>query len=322
MIQHSIAHRTRPTLLRFRYDLDAKTTCVERFDLDGRVLVSRAVADADRLLRYPAAASDRWVCAVMHERRWGAPAFIESFGWDDLALIRRDSIQHERLGLSGIALAPDASRLSVDRFGGELTVLDVPSMERRAGIPVAGNVHGEAFEPDGDRLAFLHTDQGSGSALVHRLRDGAAERVIELATAQVADDSTVGAVAFLPGDRLLVWTVRCYDGAGVVAAYRLSDGGQLWQCALGAPSDYDTLREIEDFDGEDFDNRLFNTELALAVEGDTAFMGGIGKAFAVDLATGSPRVLPIESPAFVVRVHECGAVRVALDHLGGLHVLS
>ncbi len=314
MIPHVIAHPDRPQLLQFVYDFDAKTTTIKRHTLDGGRIVAGIEKPVPHLLRYPVARGDSWYAAVMDEREFGEPAFVERWTWDDLEQRDAHLIEHPKFGLTALGVSPSCRLAVLDRFfatdddeANGARVVTLPELRPIGAIPINAHMTGPVFDAAEERVAMVLYDQDRCSANVYRLGDDGAEQVADLASKQIVTDFESGCVAFLPGDRLVVWSVENWSFKGQVGVYDIAAG----ETQLVVPATSGNALEADD--EEAFSFRLSNTELAMLVDDDRLLVGAIGAVVAVDLATGDTETRPIEGAGAVVQVRRCGPAAVAID---------
>lgn len=322
MIPHVIAHPSRPEVLHFVYDFDAKTTLVRHRRLVDGGWQELGEHREDRLLRYPQARGEHWFVAAMPVRQFGEPAYVERWSWSPLERVESLQIEHPRFGLTALGVSASGRRAVVDRFfptdddaHAGARVLSLPDMAVQGDIPVISSMGSIVFDDAEEQVAMAHYDQGGCSANVYALGEGAATLVAELASDQIVTDFESACPAFLSPTRLAVWSVQNWDFAGQMGVYSIRAGEASFVTELGGSLAAD--------DEEAFSMKIENSELAMLVRGDDVIVGGVGAIHTIDTHSGAVTTTTIEGAGAVVQVRECGEELnlVGLDHENRLFIL-
>jgi hypothetical protein len=291
MIPHLIAHPSRPELLHFEYDFDARTTTLRPHDVVDGALVARPTRSIDHLLRFPIARGDHWYLAVMDVREFGQPAYVERWAWDSLERLDRYLIEHPKFGLTALGVSPDCSMAVVDRFfpidGDQLgaKIVSLPDMKPLGGMFINAGMSSPVFGPGG-LVAMVHYDQDACTANVYRLAGGEAKEVGTMASDQIVTDFDRACVELLSEDLLAVWSVQGWDFGGMVGVYDIHSGKARFVSA----TDSGTALEVEDEEGFSF--KIGNTDLAMLVEDDRIIVGTVGGIATIEVAGGAVALNP------------------------------
>ncbi|MEM7152202.1 MAG: hypothetical protein AAF799_05130 [Myxococcota bacterium] len=321
MIPHVITHPTRPEILHFSYDFDDKTTKVRHRALVESQWRDLAELCIDRLLRYPQARGEDWFVASMPVREFGSPAFVERWSWGGLEAEEKQTIEHARFGLMALGVSPSTELLIADRyFPSDDDPLAGARVLRRSDRSIQGEMEINAgmsspiFDEAESRVAMVLYDQGGCSANVYALAEGKATLLAELAERQIVTDFESGCVAFLPDERLLVWSTQNWDFGGQVGLYSIATGTADFVVEVPTATELDG-------DEDDFSHLFENTERAVVVDGQHALVGSVGAVARVDLADGSIEAIEIPGAGAIVQVRRCGDQVIALDHENQIHLV-
>ena len=341
MIPHLIAHPSQPRLLQFIYDFDAKTTTIVPVELNAGDLVRGEPTIVDRLLRYPIAQAGHWLCATMHVREFGEPAFVERWDWDSLAEVEKLEIDYPRFGLMGMGVSDDGERAVLAGYfpveqedegsspaladdtvivlqrSDELRacVVGLPDVGMVGALPFNAGIGSFVFNADKTRVAASLYDQDRCSVNVYELGPTGAEPIADLASEQIVTDFEQGCSVFLPGGELLVWSVQNWDFAGKVGVYAIASEDRRLDV------DVDSGVEVEVEDEERFSLLIENTELMPYVAEGVAVVGTVGGIAIIDIGSGAVTQRRCDGAGAVCQVRRCGDHLVLVDHESRLFVM-
>ena len=319
-----VSHPAKAHIIAVDGDFEALTTKLTTHAVSDEGLRIVHEKTVDGLLRNVYPTPEGLVAATMPVRKWGEPIFIETWSWNFESHTKRE-IRRPKLGLMNFALDQTRGVMLVDRDfpesgTGASLICDAESLEVRGRVPLDSNLISPVFEPGGDRLALIHTDQGGAEVKLFHV--GANETVLlrELGKEQVTLDDQEGSLCFLPGDELLVHTLTTWSAAGELAAYSAATGQQRFSTKLENKAAFEALSNRDErFQDEDGGMLISNTRLCFAVVDGAAYVGGVGGVFRVALSDGAAEHIDVAGVEGVVtRVVACGGRLVVIDHDGAL----
>lgn len=319
-----VAHPSKPQVIALDGDFDALTTTITTHAVSGDGLRVVHEATVDGLLRYVHPTAEGLVAVTMPTRKWGEPVFVETWSWDFASHTKRE-LRRPKLGLMGFALDQARGLMLVDRDfpesgTGASLICDAQSLDVCGRVPLDSNLLSPVFEPGGERLALIHTDQGGAEVKLFHVGRDETTLLRELGKEQLRLDDQQGSLCFLPNDELLVHTLTSWNAEGELAAYSAETGHQRFSTKLDSKANFDALcNRDERFQDEDGDLLISNTRLCFAVVDGAAHVGGVGKVFRVALSNGSAEQVDLPGvDGVITRVVACGGRVVAIDHDGAL----
>lgn len=322
MAPHFIVNEKAGYILQFTFDFEKLTTLLslQKPTVNGFEKVKEI--QIDNILRWGVSVDDRWHVATIKDGKYFAQATIEEWSWDRLSILNRYPIEYQQLGLMKFSMSPKGDTVVIDRFFVEANrdengckVFSFPDFTELISVPINSNLQSPTFDDSGNKLVLIHTDQGGAETMLFERKGERFEKQMEFAQQQVYADMTYTAVVHtVQGIALLSYSIN-----STLGLYDATTGQCKFMINVEESINTNVKNKDPDFDYENFDLCICNSDITLHANDTHVYVGGTGKIFKVNLSSGSiDATIELPSLFHIIQLRKLDHELIVIDHKGNL----
>lgn len=326
MTPHFIVNEKAGYILQFTFDFEKLTTLLslQKPTVTGFEKVKEI--QIDNILRWGVSIGDCWYVATIKDGKHFDQAFIEEWRWDTLSILNKYPIEYTPFGLMKFSMSPKGDTVVIDRFFVEANryengckIFSFPDFTELISVPINSNLQSPTFDASGNKLVLIHTDQGGAQTMLFERKGERFEKQMEFAQRQVRFDMTYTAVVHtVQGIALLSYSIN-----STLGLYDETTG----KCKFKIDVEQSVSRNVEekdpDFDYENFDLCICNSDLTFYADGTHSYVGGTGKIVKINHSSGLiDATIDLPALLYIIQVRKLNHELIVMDHKGNLEKIS